>query len=105
MNLDAYKMECIQPVVWKTLLISPHVFHLSCHPADTSLVQESPQATNSEKQYPGDFDSVAEIVVTTGKGIWQQFMNAKATCEAHGYKNVTLDILPADVIPFILMPN
>jgi hypothetical protein len=26
--------------------------------------------------------------------MWQQFMNAKATCEAHGYTNVSLDILP-----------
>ena len=36
----------------------------------------------------------AVTTVAPGKGMWQQFMNAKATCEAHGYTNVSLDILP-----------
>lgn len=46
------------------------------------------------KQYTGENDAIAAIGVTTGKGMWLQFINAKATCEAHGYTNVSLDILP-----------
>ena len=58
-------------------------------------VSNAPERINLPvKQYTGEFDSVADIGVTTGKGMWQQFMNAKATCEAHGYRNVSLDILP-----------
>lgn len=58
-------------------------------------VSNAPERINLPvKQYTGSNDAVAEIGVTTGKGMWQQFMNAKATCEAHGYKNVSLDILP-----------
>jgi hypothetical protein len=58
-------------------------------------VSNAPERINLPvKQYTGEFDTVADIGVTTGKGMWQQFMNAKATCEAHGYKNVSLDILP-----------
>jgi len=58
-------------------------------------VSSAPERINLPvKQYTGADDTVAEIGVTTGKGMWQQFMNAKATCEAHGYKNVSLDILP-----------
>lgn len=58
-------------------------------------VSNAPERINLPvKQYTGANDAVAEIGVTTGKGMWQQFMNAKATCEAHGYTNVSLDILP-----------
>lgn len=57
-------------------------------------VSNAPERINLPvKQYTGENDSFAEIGVTTGKGMWQQFMNAKATCEAHGYTNVSLDIL------------
>ena len=59
-------------------------------------VSNAPERINLPvKQYTGELDAVAQIGVTTGKGMWQQFMNAKATCEAHGYKNVSLDILPS----------
>ncbi|MCX6320499.1 MAG: hypothetical protein NTX93_01675 [Bacteroidia bacterium] len=58
-------------------------------------VSDAPERINLPvKQYTGANDAVAEIGVTTGKGMWQQFMNAKATCEAHGYTNVSIDILP-----------
>ncbi len=58
-------------------------------------VSNAPERINLPvKQYTGEYDSVAAIGVTTGKGMWQQFMNAKATCEAHGYTNVSIDILP-----------
>ncbi len=58
-------------------------------------VSNAPERINLPvKQYTGANDAVAEIGVTTGKGMWQQFMNAKSTCELHGYKNVSLDILP-----------
>jgi hypothetical protein len=58
-------------------------------------VSNAPERINLPvKQYTGANDAVAEIGVTTGKGMWQQFMNAKATCEAHGYTNVSIDILP-----------
>jgi hypothetical protein len=58
-------------------------------------VSNAPERINLPvKQYTGANDPVAEIGVTTGKGMWQQFMNAKATCEAHGYTNVSIDILP-----------
>ena len=52
-------------------------------------VSNAPERINLPvKQYTGANDAVAEIGVTTGKGMWQQFMNAKAICEAHGYTNV-----------------
>ncbi len=58
-------------------------------------VSNAPERINLPvKQYTGELDAVAEIGVTTGKGMWLQFMNAKATCEAHGYTNVSIDILP-----------
>jgi len=58
-------------------------------------VSNAPERINLPvKQYTGANDGVADIGVTTGKGMWQQFMNAKATCEAHGYTNVSIDILP-----------
>ena len=58
-------------------------------------VSNAPERINLPvKQYTGALDGVADIGVTTGKGMWHQFMNAKATCEAHGYTNVSLDILP-----------
>jgi hypothetical protein len=58
-------------------------------------VSDAPERINLPvKQYTGANDAIAEIGVTTGKGMWQQFMNAKATCEAHGYTNVSIDILP-----------
>ena len=58
-------------------------------------VSNAPERINLPvKQYTGSLDPIADFGVTTGKGMWNQFMNAKATCEAHGYTNVSLDILP-----------
>jgi hypothetical protein len=58
-------------------------------------VSNAPERINLPvKQYTGANDAVAQIGVNTPKGMWQQFMNAKSTCEAHGYTNVSIDILP-----------
>lgn len=60
-------------------------------------VSNAPERVNLPiKQFTGDQDQAAQIGVTTGKGMWQQFMNAKATCEAHGYKNISIEIIPGE---------
>jgi hypothetical protein len=58
-------------------------------------VSNAPERVNLPvKQYTGDQDGSAQTGINTPKGMWQQFMNAKSTCELHGYKNVSIDILP-----------
>lgn len=57
-------------------------------------VSNAPERINLPvKQYLGELDEYAKIYSPTWKG-WTQFNNAKATCEAHGYTNVSYDILP-----------